>query len=152
MRYSKVRMMPSGYGIVTGRAAGSLPFGVLLLAGSALALPVESAHAQENSTRKGEYQQTVNVPEIIVSARRRDEALTNVPASITAYSSDFLEKQNIQTFTDYATKVPNLSFQYGQGGNLLWSGDRQTTIRGVVGNDTTAYYINDTPVPASVSP
>ena len=152
MKYSKVRTMPSGYGIVTGRAAGSLPFGVLLLAGSALALPVESAHAQENSARKGEYQEAVSVPEIIVSARRRDEALTNVPASITAYSSDFLEKQNIQTFTDYATKVPNLSFQYGQGGNLLWSGDRQTTIRGVVGNDTTAYYINDTPVPASVSP
>ena len=69
MKYSKVRTMPSGYGIVTGRAAGSLPFGVLLLAGSALALPVESAHAQENSERKGEYQEAVSVPEIIVLAR-----------------------------------------------------------------------------------
>jgi outer membrane receptor protein involved in Fe transport len=94
----------------------------------------------------------IGIDEIVVSARRRDEALTTVPASITAYSSDFLDKQNIQSFTDYATKVPNLSFQYGQGGNVLWGGDRQTTIRGVVGNGTTAYYINDTPVPASVSP
>lgn len=90
--------------------------------------------------------------DIVVTARRRDESVTEVPASITAYSSEFLEKQNIQSFVDYATKVPNLSFQYGQGNNNLWSGDRETAIRGVVGNGTTAYYIDDTPVPSSVTP
>lgn len=94
----------------------------------------------------------LKLEEVVVSARRRDEALTMVPASITAYTLDFLERQNIQSFTDYATKIPNLSFQYGQGGNALWVGDRETTIRGVAGRGTTAYYINDTPVPASVSP
>jgi iron complex outermembrane recepter protein len=97
-------------------------------------------------------EQADEMPTIIVSARRRDEALTEVPASVTAYTSDFLQKQNITTFADYATKIPNLTFQYGQGGSLLWSGSRQTTIRGVVGAETTSYYINDTPVPASVSP
>ncbi|MBU0556363.1 MAG: TonB-dependent receptor [Alphaproteobacteria bacterium] len=92
------------------------------------------------------------VAEILVTARQRSEALTEVPAAITSYSSDFLEKQNITSFVDYATKIPNLSFQFGQGGTFLWSGDRETSIRGVVGSGTTAFYIDDTPVPSSVSP
>jgi len=90
--------------------------------------------------------------EVVVSARRKDELLTTVPASITALTSDFLQKQNIQNFSDYATRIPNLTFQYGQGTDLLWSGSRTTAIRGVAGEGTTAYYINDTPVPSSVSP
>jgi iron complex outermembrane recepter protein len=90
--------------------------------------------------------------EIVVSARHKEELLTAVPASITAYTSDFLQKQNIQSFADYATRIPNLTFQYGQGAELLWSGSRTTTIRGVSGEGTTAYYINDTPVPSTVSP
>lgn len=90
--------------------------------------------------------------EIVVSVRHKDEQLTEVPASVTAYTSDFLDKQNIQSFADYATKVPNMTFQYGQGTSLMWAGDRQTAIRGVAGTGTTSYYINDTPVPSSVSP
>ncbi len=92
------------------------------------------------------------IEEVVVSARRKEEPLTAVPASITALTSDFLEKQNIQSFADYATKIPNMTFQYGQEGSGLWSDSRATTIRGVAGVGTTAYYINDTPVPASVSP
>lgn len=94
----------------------------------------------------------VHLEEIVVTARQKVEALTEVPAAITSYSSDFLEKQNITSFVDYASKVPNLSFQFGQGGTFLWSGDRETSIRGVVGTGTTAFYIDDTPVPSSVSP
>jgi len=90
--------------------------------------------------------------EVLVSARRMEEPLTVVPASITAYTSDFLQKQNIRSFADYATRIPNLTFQYGQEAELLWSGSRTTTIRGVSGEGTTAYYINDTPVPSTVSP
>lgn len=93
-----------------------------------------------------------SLEEVLVSARRMEEPLTAVPASITAYTSDFLQKQNIRSFADYATRIPNLTFQYGQGAELLWSGSRTTTIRGVSGEGTTAYYINDTPVPSSVSP
>jgi outer membrane receptor protein involved in Fe transport len=125
---------------------------LLLLCSSALAFWAGAAAAQDQQpAREGA---DVEAQEIIVSARRKDETLTTVPASITAYSSDFLQKQNIQSFADYATKIPNLTFQYGQGGasNSLWAGSRETTIRGVVGTGTTAYYINDTPVPASVSP
>lgn len=94
----------------------------------------------------------LQLEEVVVTARRKEELLTTVPASITAYTADFMKKENIQSFADYATRIPNLSFQYGQGAELLWSGSRETTIRGVAGEGTTAYYINDTPVPSTVSP
>jgi len=127
--------------------------GAAWIPGPALAQASQEARVADRSgSAAGSAEQEDEIPLIIVSARRRDEALTTVPASVTAYTSDFLQKQNITTFSDYATKIPNLTFQYGQGGSLLWSGSRQTTIRGVVGNETTSYYINDTPVPASVSP
>src|SRR6185503_898604 len=90
--------------------------------------------------------------EIRVTARRRSELQTEVPVSITAISADFLERQNIQSFADYATKVPNLTFQYGAGGNSGITEGRVTSIRGIAGLNTTAFYINDTPIPAAVSP
>lgn len=152
MKYSAIRAVQFLGRPQTSGAAKSVSLGALLLAGSALSLSIGKAHAQEAGSKKRDHQEAANTQEIIVSARRKDEKLTDVPASITAYSSDYLKTQNIQNFTDYATRIPNLSFQYGQGGELLWSGDRQTTIRGVAGTGTTAYYINDTPVPSSVSP
>src|SRR5687768_5941802 len=114
-------------------------------------LPAGVAMAQEQGVRRDASTST-EATDIVVTARQRAEAMTEVPAAITSYSSDFLTKQNITSFVDYATKVPNLSFQFGQGGTFLWSGDRETSIRGVVGNCTTAFYIDDTPVPSSVSP
>lgn len=126
--------------------------GALLVACSVLAVPARVSNAQETASEHNDGSDGMNLSEVIVSARRKDEKQVDVPASITAYSSDYLKTQNIQDFTDYATRIPNLTFQYGQGTDLLWSGSRQTTIRGVAGNGTTSYYINDTPVPSSVSP
>lgn len=48
--------------------------------------------------------------EIIVSARKRDESLANLPISISVFTAATIQEQNIQSFDDYATKVPNLSF------------------------------------------
>lgn len=155
MTYSKVRTTPSRASMATGAIKRLLAFEVLLLAGSALGLVASPSYAQEGSAAKSEFDEVGTLQEIIVSARRKDETLTDVPASITAYSSDFLKRQNIQTFADYATKIPNLTFQYGQGTDFSavgFVGGRQTTVRGVAGANTTAYYINDTPVPASISP
>lgn len=90
--------------------------------------------------------------EVFVTARRRSEIQTEVPVSITAYSADFLQKQNVQSFSDYATKIPNLTFQYGGGGSTGFTDGRVTTIRGIAGANTTAFYINDTPVPSAVTP
>jgi outer membrane receptor protein involved in Fe transport len=143
--------MKAGAGRSKRGSALSASLSALLLAGSSLAFAPTAAHAQD-ALQKRPDPVADDTQEIIVSARRKDEKLTDVPASITAFSADYLKTQNIQDFSDYANRVPNLSFQYGQDGTFQWAGDRETTIRGVAGNGTTAYYINDTPVPSSVSP
>ena len=141
----------SGVYIVRRKVAGS----------AARNVAAQPSAADRSAGQAGQTRQTSPVSnaephaEIVVTARRKDELLTSVPASITAYSSEFLETQNIRSFADYATKIPNVTFQYGQGSDFSatgFSGGRVTTIRGVAGANTTAYYLNDTPIPSSVSP
>jgi iron complex outermembrane receptor protein len=94
---------------------------------------------------------------ITVSARKRDESLATVPVSITVFTGDTLANYNIQSFTDYATKTPNVSFSYG-GGPTGISDARTVAIRGITGQNlfgtagATGFYIDDTPVPGSVDP
>jgi len=98
-----------------------------------------------------------SVEEVIVTARKRDESVAKVPISITAFTSQTLETKNIQSFDDYATKVPNLSFSYG-GGPTGISAARTVAIRGITGQNltgtagATGFYIDDTPVPGSLDP
>src|SRR5271168_4705914 len=51
--------------------------------------------------------------EIVVTARKRNESLAEVPTSITDFTAEALQDYNIQSFNDYATKTPNVSFSYG---------------------------------------
>ncbi len=90
--------------------------------------------------------------EITVTTRKREEKLLKVPASITALSKADLQRYNIQKFNDYATQVPSLSFITGGGSAYGLAASRAIAIRGVVGNNTTGFYIDDTPVPATIDP
>ena len=68
-----------------------------------------------------------------------------------------LEAYNIQSFDDYATKTPNISFAYG-GGPTGIADARTVAIRGITGQNlfgtagATGFYIDDTPVPGSIDP
>jgi iron complex outermembrane receptor protein len=109
------------------------------------------ACAQDDSVAPGP------LDEIIVSARKRNESLAQVPASITVFSSETLQNYDIQSFNDYATKTPNLSFTYG-GGPTGIADARTIAIRGITGQNlsgtdgATGFYIDDTPVPSSIDP
>jgi outer membrane receptor protein involved in Fe transport len=98
-----------------------------------------------------------SLQEIIVTARKRDESLAKVPESISVFTSATLENYDIQTFNDYATKVPNISFTYGSGPEGI-SESRTVAIRGITGQNfigtsgATGFYIDDTPVPSSLDP
>ncbi len=128
----------------------SLALGLLftLLAAAAPALAQEQASATESS---GEIQT------IIVSARKREESIAEVPTSITAFTSETIKDYNIQSFSDYATKTPNMSFTYG-GGPTGFADARTISIRGITGQNlfgtagATGFYIDDTPVPGSIDP
>jgi outer membrane receptor protein involved in Fe transport len=87
--------------------------------------------------------------EIVVTAQRRAENLQTVPLSITTFGGVALEQKQIASFFDYATKVPNLAFAMtGDGVGTA----RTVSIRGISGDNTTGFYIDDTPLPDSIDP
>jgi iron complex outermembrane recepter protein len=94
---------------------------------------------------------------VIVSARKREESVADVPESITVFTAETLQDYDIQSFNDYATKTPNVSFSYG-GGPTGIADARTVAIRGITGQNltgtsgATGFYIDDTPVPGSVDP
>jgi outer membrane receptor protein involved in Fe transport len=126
----------------------------LLCVVSGFATHPDSVRAQtpSESEASGETLSTVTV-----TARRRDESLARVPVSLTVFTADDLQSFNIQTFTDYASKTPNLSFTYGQGPTGI-ADARTISIRGITGQNlggtggATGFYIDDTPVPSSIDP
>ncbi|MHB8528750.1 MAG: TonB-dependent receptor [Caulobacteraceae bacterium] len=126
----------------------------LIVRVSATALP-DAGHADRRIGARQEQMSTVE--EVVVTAERRSENIQQTPVSVVALSGETLAKLNVHDFFDYATTVPNLSFQTGAGagGNGTGFGvssSRAISIRGVFGNNTTSFYINETPVPMSLDP
>jgi outer membrane receptor protein involved in Fe transport len=108
---------------------------VLLIAGTA-------AHAAD------EAQPNV-LEEVVVTAQKRAEGEQSVPLSMTTFGSAALQEKSINTFFDYATKVPNLAFApTGDGVGTA----RTVSIRGISGDGVTGFYIDDTPLPDSLDP
>jgi iron complex outermembrane recepter protein len=115
------------------------------------------AHAQTESTSGPNQSDSNELEAIVVTAERRAETVQDAPLSITAISSATIEKFDIQDFTDYAKDAPNLSFGMAVGGGGASfaqgiPGSLGFTIRGISGYDTTAFYIDDTPLPVSLDP
>lgn len=52
--------------------------------------------------------QTSSLADIIVTARKRDERLQDVPVAITAFSGKELQRSGVQSFNQLATRVPQL--------------------------------------------
>ncbi|MBV8147054.1 MAG: TonB-dependent receptor [Gammaproteobacteria bacterium] len=125
---------------------------LLLLVTDLSGSPPAQAQEQATATEAGPQMETV-----IVSARKREESIAEVPTSITAFTAETLKEYNVQSFTDYATKTPNVSFSYG-GGPTGFADARTVAIRGITGQNlfgtagATGFYIDDTPVPGSIDP
>ena len=94
---------------------------------------------------------------VMVSARKRDEPVTTVPAAITTFTAAALDDFDIRSFRDYAALTPDLAYSYG-GGPTGFSAARTVAIRGISGQNltgtagATGLYIDDTPVPVSIDP
>ncbi|AQR75725.1 hypothetical protein BXU08_06810 [Sphingomonas sp. LM7] len=80
------------------------------------------AHAQEAPAAATAQ----NNDEIVVTARFREESLTDVPIAITALDGDALAARNLNTLQDIAQTVPTLDFRSGSSNK-----DRSTFIRGI---------------------
>ena len=90
-----------------------------------------------------------SLAEVVVTAEKRSESQQSVPLSMTTFGSAALQEKSINDFFDYATKVPNLSFAAtGDGVGTA----RTIAIRGISGDNVTAMYIDETPLPDSLDP
>jgi iron complex outermembrane receptor protein len=68
--------------------------------------------------------------EIVVTARKREERLLDVPVSVTAISSDRIEAQSIASLDDVTYAVPNLSIS-GGGTDAGGTGFGIVYVRGI---------------------
>jgi iron complex outermembrane receptor protein len=88
--------------------------------------------------------------EIVVTARRREESVQDVPTTINAVTGADIEKLNIRRFEDIATVVPGLTM--ANNGNGIGA---TASVRGVNydvnasgNNGTVEFYLNDAPISA----
>ena len=79
--------------------------------------------------------------EIVVTASRREESLSRVPISVSAYTKEALDIKGIKDIGDVARFTPGVAFDAGQ--------TNQIAIRGISssgGSGTTGIYIDDVPI------
>jgi len=87
--------------------------------------------------------------EIVVTARKREENLQDVPIAVTALSSEFINEAGLTSVFDVADYTPNLSFRESFGRTF----DRPV-IRGmsnIIGGANAGVFINGIFVPGSIS-
>jgi iron complex outermembrane receptor protein len=105
--------------------------------------------AARTAAGAGESGEADALPEVMVTAQKRSENLQTVPLSITTFASQDLQDRAVTNFMDYATSVPNLGF--GASGDGA-ANARTISIRGVSGDNTTGFYLDETPLPDSLDP
>jgi len=115
---------------------------VLFASAAALAYAAP-AYAQENAATSpavapNQETQTeaahANDTDIVVTARRRNETLLNVPIAVTAFSGEQLNRQGAIDITDVAETTPNVTLEVSRGTNTTLT----AFIRGVGQQDPVA--------------
>ena len=111
-----------------------------LIAGCALAALAAPAFAQdaqspqETAADSQALDQDDDVDTIIVTARRRDERLIDVPIAITSFSGEELESRGVLEITEIAQSTPNVTLEVSRGTNTTLT----AFIRGVGQQDPVA--------------
>jgi iron complex outermembrane receptor protein len=85
-----------------------------LLAGAAWSAVTSVASAQEKALAGDN---SVSVEQVVVTARRREENLKDVPVAVSAYSSAKLEQQGGTDITVLQQTTPNITVQTARGSN-----------------------------------
>jgi iron complex outermembrane receptor protein len=103
-------------------------------------------------TSSSDSQNSLKLEEIIVTARRREENLQQVPIAITEISPQQLRDNNITTLLDIQQLVPSLTVTTG---NVGQRDSANVSIRGQgwgsFGQPATAMYLNEVPIPTDYS-
>lgn len=108
---------------------------------AAIAPVMWSLHAQAQSATTPEARAgSTELGEVVVTATRKEETLSKVTASVSAFTSAKMEVLDIKSFADVARFTPGVAFD---------PDNHDIAIRGIsstAGSGTTGIYIDDTPV------
>lgn len=102
------------------------------------AFSLQLAFAQEDiavASANGDEEARLGV--IIVQARKREESILEIPASVAVIDSASIARQGVQDFEDLARAVPNV--RIGENSNI--AGRSGVTIRGIPGR--AGIYVDD---------
>ena len=101
-------------------------FAAVLLSGGALATYAAPAAAQAEAVQQADTA-SAGSGEIVVTARRREERLSDVPIAVTAFSAEALEESGAIDITDISDTTPNVTIENSRATNSTLS----AFIRGV---------------------
>jgi iron complex outermembrane receptor protein len=109
---------------MSSTAMGAIGAALALSAGSVLGAPTAALAQTASSTpAKG-------LEEIVVTARKRDESLLQVPVAISAYSASTLQSENLTSLSDIAAYTPGLTLN-DAASNHVDRANQQIIIRGM---------------------
>ncbi|WP_172593031.1 TonB-dependent receptor [Altererythrobacter sp. B11] len=84
---------------------------------------------QETDRQERAQERRAELPEIVVTAQFREQALQDVPIAISAVNSEELEQRSVRTVLDIAESVPNVEMT--SGGSGYGANTNQAFIRGL---------------------
>lgn len=92
------------------------------------------------------------IEEVVVTARRKDESLSEVPIAISAMDSEQLQDKQVKTDSDLQVAVPGLTVRQTQGNNSLTYSIRGQTADTFSGSPSAVVtYFNDVPLTVASS-
>jgi iron complex outermembrane recepter protein len=116
-----------------------LPFRLpLAIAALGSSIAATEAIAQESDS--------TGLEEIVVTAQRREEKLSDVPLSISAFSQEKMDAQGVRSIDDIARLTPGVTFARGDARNGQAANISIRGIASTAGTATTGIYIDDTPI------
>jgi len=132
----------------------------LLLAATAVCAipttaPAQTAPVSQTSDTLSAVALADNAKEIIVTARKKEERLVDVPLTISVVGAEAIDRANLDNISDIAAQTPGFSFRQGFGrtGGGSSAGVRPS-VRGmssVVGQPNAAFFIDGIFVSENIS-
>lgn len=108
--------------------------GISRLTVSSLAITmalVQPAFAQDAGESEASQVRSGGLEDIVVTARKREEGVQDVPVSVTALSEQLIERQDLTSIEKVAARIPNLSVGRASNGS-----GAQLTMRGIGSSST----------------
>ncbi len=119
---------------------------LMLAVMAAIVLPQESVVAEEQD-------ESAALAEIVVTARKREEKLQDVPISISAFGADAIAEYGVDDISQLSDFAPNFSYEKF-GGRIGAEGDTsRPVIRGqsnILGEGNAAFFVDGIPYSESI--